>query len=142
MDLSSVLVLVVLLVWPAAEEIECHSGGSKPSSVRTTLWPVVRATSGQRIAKVSRRPPAASGVSSAIAVSASKWSLLLNRTKDMAKEPPHNVTILALLDLSLGASLLQTAQVALNQINTQRVVPGFRLQLLVNDSKVCDVTLR
>lgn len=68
------------------------------------------------------------------------------------KRPRKNVTlpILALLDLSSmesrrrssqsdiidSSSLLKTAQMAVAHVNARQLIPGFRLQLLVNDSKV------
>uniref|UniRef100_A0A0P5B4G1 Metabotropic GABA-B receptor subtype n=1 Tax=Daphnia magna TaxID=35525 RepID=A0A0P5B4G1_9CRUS len=71
------------------------------------------------------------------------------------KRPDRNVTllpILALLDLSSmevnrghwdgdssidGTSLLKTAQTAVAHVNARQLIPGFHLQLLVNDSR-CD----
>lgn len=55
---------------------------------------------------------------------------------DRKEENVTQLVILALLDLS-GPSLLQTAQAALARVNAQKLIPGFSLQLLVNDSK-CD----
>jgi hypothetical protein len=70
------------------------------------------------------------------------------------RRPRRNVTllpILALLDLSSmetnrgqmdgdssidGTSLLKTAQMAVAHVNARQLIPGFHLQLLVNDSKV------
>ena len=71
------------------------------------------------------------------------------------RRPRRNVTllpILALLDLSSmetnrgqqmdgdsrfdGTSLLKTAQIAVAHVNARQLIPGFHLQLLVNDSKV------
>lgn len=54
---------------------------------------------------------------------------------DRKEENVTQLVILALLDLS-GPSLLQTAQAALARVNAQKLIPGFSLQLLVNDSKV------
>ncbi|XP_046649473.1 gamma-aminobutyric acid type B receptor subunit 2-like isoform X2 [Daphnia pulicaria] len=71
-----------------------------------------------------------------------------------SRRPRRNVTllpILALLDLSSmennrgqmdssgfdGTSLLKTARLAVAHVNARQLIPGFHLQLLVNDSK-CD----
>ena len=64
------------------------------------------------------------------------------------QRPQRNatITILALVDLSGkstgqqldGVSLLQTAQIALNQVNAQQIIPGFQMELVVNDSKVSE----
>jgi hypothetical protein len=76
-----------------------------------------------------------------------------------SRRPRRNVTllpILALLDLSSmetnrghmdgdsgfdGTSLLKTAQTAVAHVNARQLIPGFHLQLLVNDSKVKDFHL-
>jgi hypothetical protein len=77
-----------------------------------------------------------------------------------SRRPRRNVTllpILALLDLSSmetnrgqmdgdssgfdGTSLLKTAQTAVAHVNARQLIPGFHLQLLVNDSKVKDFDL-
>ena len=61
----------------------------------------------------------------------------------LTSQKEENVTqlvILALLDLS-GPSLLQTATAALARVNAQKLIPGFSLQLLVNDSKVKPLNL-
>jgi hypothetical protein len=76
------------------------------------------------------------------------------------RRPRRNVTllpILALLDLSSmetnrgqqmdgdsrfdGTSLLKTAQIAVAHVNARQLIPGFHLQLLVNDSKVSCLSL-
>ena len=54
---------------------------------------------------------------------------------DRKEENVTQLVILALLDLS-GPSLLQTAHAALARVNAQKLIPGFSLQLVVNDSKV------
>lgn len=82
----------------------------------------------------------------------SKTSETLNSKEAIdLKRPGKNVIlpILALLDLSSmesqadgrnhpidGPSLLKTAQMAVDHVNVRQLIPGFRLQLLVNDSKV------
>lgn len=75
-----------------------------------------------------------------------------------SRRPRRNVTllpILALLDLSSmennrgqmdssgfdGTSLLKTARMAVAHVNARQLIPGFHLQLLVNDSKVKDFHL-
>jgi hypothetical protein len=75
-----------------------------------------------------------------------------------SRRPRRNVTllpILALLDLSSmennrgqmdssgfdGTSLLKTARLAVAHVNARQLIPGFHLQLLVNDSKVKDFDL-
>lgn len=91
-------------------------------------------------------------------------STTLKEASDLGRlrRPRRNVTlpILALLDLSSmenrgsgkggvgsrqvdsdgdsfdGSSLLKTAQMAVAHVNARQLIPGFHLQLLVNDSKV------
>lgn len=64
---------------------------------------------------------------------------------------PVKLPILALLDMSSGgheleqfngSSLLAVAEKAVAHVNALRLVPGFQLELVVNDSKVSVVSVR